>query len=854
MRAFLFIGCIAFANFLSAQVTVRLRVYQVQTTIGDCDGFLTGNSDPAWWWTGPGVIDDQCYQTTCNGCTNSVNELLMEETYNCIQDVPNSVQVRFRGCEDDGAGCVAGAFLGICDGNSADRTDNFTVPTTIGTTNIGPFSANSTGCAGTWRYWARWELTGSFISAPGNDDICNATPIALNNTITGNNTCATTQAGEVNSSNGSISPSNSVWYTFTAPASGNVEVSTNFGGTSFDTEIAIYEDNGSTCPGNNWGNLTEVGNNDDIVLLFNLDSEVELECLTPGATYYVQVDGNDASDFGNFQLRVSSLGPPLPTNDDICNAINLGTLNFNGTIGSPTGVSAYNNFCATTQPGEPNPGAFAPDQTVWFTFTTSATAGGEVLFSATNDPGSLGDQIDLQLAVYSSSNGACTGSFSEVDSDYFTPPFSEDMTTQCLQPNTQYWVQVDGSGLNVEGYFGLRISDQGVPRAPNDVICNAVNLGTLNFGGSLNNNNLNNFCAGNAGDPNPSGCSFPSLDPDPTMSVWASFTTGSTVAHEILISAVTDPNNNGDDIDLQLALYSSSNNTCTGALTMIECNYDLPNPFGGDEDMSVFCLDSNTTYFIWIDGSSINQEGFFGLTVSDDNVMQPTNNDICNPTAIGTVPNGGQITLSNQNNYCSDVGPTEPTSLCFDRNHTVWYTFTPPSSGSVEIELINLGGVTGVDLEIAAYEVDTDTCTGFFNELDCYDALTFSIDGADAFRLKCLDTTKTYFIMVDGQEDIGLNIIDDGEFDLIIRDYNITPAPHDTACAAIIMGNPDFGPITLTNQSNFCADNISEPIPSCWGTNQTVWYQFIAPSSGMVHIDADSDPNNTGDYIDLQLA
>ncbi|MEM0996612.1 MAG: T9SS type A sorting domain-containing protein [Bacteroidota bacterium] len=846
-RAGIFVTLMLLLTFRSqAQVNIQLTVYQVSTNIPDCDGFLTGNSDPIWWWTGPGIVDDQCYTTTCNGCTRSVTEVLINETYNCITDVPGSASIRFRGCEDDGAGCAGGTSLAICDGSAGDITSNVPLPTATGTTFIGPICVNSTGCAGQFCYWARWDVTGSYITPPTNDNICNATPLALNTTITGNNTCATVQSGEVNSSNGSISPSNSVWYTFTAPSSGNVTVSTNFGGTNFDTEIAIYRDNGSTCPGNNWGNLTEVGNNDDIVLLFDLDSEVDLECLTPGTTYYIQVDGNSASDFGNFQLRVSPQGQPLPTNDDICSPINLGTLTFNGSIGA----NNFSNICATTQPGEPNPGAFATDQTVWFTFTTGANVGTEVTLDATNDPLNLGDQIDLQLALYEPSNGLCTGTMNEVDSDYFTPPFAESMTVNCLQPNTTYWVQVDGSGLNTEGYFGLTISDNGIPRGTNDDICNAINLGTIALGQSQTNNNMNNFCATiQTGEPNYPGC-LSGID----QTIWVQFTTGNSLGYEMTFSAVSDPNNNGDNLDLQVGVYASSNGLCTGSLTEIDCDYDPDVPgFWTGEDLVIKCLEPNTTYFVQLDGSTINVEGYIGLTITDDGIARAPNDLVCGPTALGTIPNSGQITLNNENNYCGGVEPGEADPLNHNLDETVWYTFTPPSSGSVEIEVINTGS-DDIDLQLAVWEVDTDTCTGFFAELESYDdPFSFSVDGAQAMRLKCLDTTKTYFIQVDGFF-VPLLDLHVGTFDLVVRDYNVTAAPNDSICDAIPLGDATSGPITTTIQTNFCANNILEPIPTCFGTNMTVWYEFTAPATGRVIFDVVSDPNNVGDYIDLQLA
>lgn len=833
--------------YLAAQITVRLEVYQVQTTIPDCDGFLSGDSDPTWWWTGPGVVNDDCYQTTCNGCTRAVSINLMTETYNCPQDVPATVQVRARGCEDDGAGCAFGAFTGICDGNSSDRTDNIPVVTTPGTTNIGPFCANSTGCAGQYCYWARWVVTGSFISTPANDNICNATALTLNTTTNGNNTCATTQAGEVDPSSGSISPSNSVWYSFIAPPSGHVIVSTNFGGTTFDTEIAVYRDNGSTCPGTNWAGLTEVGSNDDVVLLFDLDSEVELECLTPGTRYYIQMDGNSAADFGAFQIRVSSVGPTLPTNDLVCNAINLGTLNFGGTVGN----NNFNNFCATTSPGEPVPGAFGIDQTVWFRFTTGANVGTETLIAASNDPQNQGDQIDLQVAIYRTSNNLCTGTFSEVGSDYITPPFAEDLRVNCLQPNTTYFVQVDGSSLNTVGYFGLNITDNGIPRATNDAICSAINLGTINLAQTATNNNMNNFCATiQTGEPNFPGCVIGGID----QTIWVTFTTGPSLGYEMFFNSVSDPLNIGDDLDLQVAVYSSSNGTCTGTLTSVGCDYlpDVPGFYSG-EDLTIKCLQPNTTYFVQLDGSAVNVEGYIGLTITDDGIPRAPNDLICTATPLGTIPTSGQVVLNNQNNYCGGLEPGEPIPLSHGLDQTVWYSFVPPPSGSVEIELVD-NGSNDIDLQAAVWASSNNTCTGFFTEEDSYDdPFSFSIDGPQSLRLQCLDPLRTYYIQVDGAY---LPLLDNhvGDFSITVRDYGVGPAPNDSICNAIPLGDPTGGSVSALNQTNFCANNILEPIPTCFGTNMTVWYTFIAPSTGRVEIFLESDPLNLGDYIDLQVA
>lgn len=681
--------------FSWAQKNITVTVYQVSTNIGDCDGFLGGNSDPAWWWTG-GSISNRCLETTCNGCTIGTSQQLFNSSFNCIGDVPSGINITFNGCEDDGPGCTLGAFLGICDGSSGSRTDFVTLPTASGTTFFGPFAVNSNcGTGGTqYQYWGRIDVTGTFISTPVNDNLCNATNIPVGSTVAGNSTCSTVQPGEVDPSSGSISPTGTIWYMFTAPPSGHVIVSTDYGGTSYDTEIAVYRSAGVPCPGSVWGALAEVGSNDDKVLVFNLKSEVEMECLKPGVVYYIQVDGDDASDFGSLQISVVSVGPPIAANDDVCAATNLGALPLGGVLD----LTNQNNICATVEPGEYVPSSFSLDQTVWYRFTTGATVGANTLIEAI-DNGS--DDIDLQLALYTTSTDLCTGVFTEYDSDYDLGFFSEDLNIKCLPPNETFWLQVDGS-------------------------------------------------------------------------------------------------------------------------------YSFVTP--------------------WL------VEGDFEIKVTDDGNPQPTNDDRCSPLALGTIPTLGSVFRNNDNNYCSGVEPGEPDPSSWDLDQTVWYTFKPPPSGSVEIELLTQA-VDNIDLQLAVWESDDNTCTGYFSEIDSYDnPLSWSITGGNKMRLKCLDTSKTYWIQVDGWPEPITGFLVEGVFDMTVNDYNVSRAPNDSVCDAIPLGDPSGGSVSALNQNNFCADNILEPVPSAFGTNMTVWYSFIAPSTGRVVINGVSDPLSTGDYIDLQLA
>ncbi len=952
----------------AATVTVTVNSGSCSTTC--TDGFIGGAPDPQWRVN----IEGQGFTTyPASGIcfTNPPNVQYTSTPYVC--SLPATVNVCFRAFEDDGASCI------VSQSCQTDICNNFVIPPpgSSATYTLSIVAGASTG-------FVNFTVTTSgFLSpTPTNNDICNSQALTLGTTTTGNNTCATVQASEADPLLTTISPSNTVWYSFVAPASGHVTVSTDFGGTTFDTEIAIYGATTSPCPGTVWGNLTEVGSSDDITLLFNLNSFVNLECLTPGQTYYVQVDGNGAADFGSFQVNVSSVGPPIATNNNLCNAIGLtlgttysgnnncatvqpgepmGTCgqqfntvwhtfvapasgqvsvntDFGGTnfdtqvtvyqassnpcpatnfgllgergcndditflintrsqvnvecltpgstyylqlggagsgdygnyqvnvsaVGPPLpthnlicnaipltlGVTgSYNNNCANVEPGEVDPSSafISPSNTVWHSFV--APASGQVI--VTTDFG--GTAFDTEIAIYRANAAVCPGpvwgNLTEVgSSDDIIPLFNLNSETliNCLTPGLTYYVQVDGNGAGDYGNYQIRVTATGPVQANNDLICNAINLGTIGLAGTFTNNNQNNLCATiSVGEPNFPGC-LSGID----ATIWVRFTTGASLGYEMTFNATNDPLGLGDQIDLQLGLYTSSNGTCTGVLSAVDCDY-TPGFFA--EDLVVKCLLPNTTYFVQIDGSALNTRGFLGLTVTDDGRARATNDLRCNATPLGTIPTLGQTTLLNQNNYCGGVEPGEPVPLAFGLDQTVWYTFKPPASGSVEIELIDNGSDV-IDLQLSVWHSSNNACTGYFSEEESYDdPLSFSIDGPQSMRLKCLDTSATYYIQVDG---LYIPLLDQhiGDFQIIVRDYNVTAATNDSICNPIYLGNPGAGPVTYSYH-NFCADNILEPFPTCFGTNMTVWYTFTAPPSGRVNIDLESDPNNVGDYIDLQVA
>jgi hypothetical protein len=156
------------------------------------------------------------------------------------------------------------------------------------------------------------SLNFSYALPPANNDLCNA--VALTMDVTGvsgayTNVQASEEASEPDGTCFSGGTQGSVWFSFVAPASGEVQVSTDIGGSMSDSEIAIYDATGVTC-----GDLStlpaELTCDQDSGTIVGagymnvLDlTAANSTALTPGTTYYIQVSGYfDAR--GSFGIQV----------------------------------------------------------------------------------------------------------------------------------------------------------------------------------------------------------------------------------------------------------------------------------------------------------------------------------------------------------------------------------------------------------------------------------------------------------------------------------------------------------------------------------------------------------------------
>ena len=206
-------------------------------------------------------------------------------------------------------------------------------------------------------------------ATPSNDNFANAITLAgASGSQSGSNLQATAEGGEPANHEAELgqpsdlgNPSTSVWYEWTAPASGLVGFDTEDPGTNYDSVLGVYT--GSL------GSLHEVEFNDDYGGS-GRTSRVVFEA-TAGQTYKLGV-GGFSTLAGAFTLK---WGPAArPANDGFASA----TL-----IAGSSGTFAGSNFDASEESGEPKNHSVSGDlgaDSVWYEWT--APSSGRYAFTA----------------------------------------------------------------------------------------------------------------------------------------------------------------------------------------------------------------------------------------------------------------------------------------------------------------------------------------------------------------------------------------------------------------------------------------------------------------------------------------
>lgn len=312
----------------------------------------------------------------------------------------------------------------------------------------------------------------------------------------------------------------------------------------------------------------------------------------------------------NFEIAVSE----DISNNFICNAIDLGVVGA-GTIIGDSSIGAYSNNCSDDDNdiSTTDFGIFEDDNTVWFSFTTGPDVGPQIFVDVTNDPENTGDLLDVQIALFETSDGTCTGTPTLVDSEAPINSLDAFMDFKCVQPNTTYYLLVDGGYFDpnetVTGIFGLQLTNV-VATEASDTPCGADDLGVVPEGGSTSLNGFySNFCATGTGDIN-----IPAFGTQ--TSVWFRFTPPS--SGHVLVEATAEPGGL-DPLDIQMAVLRSFG-SCTGVFIHLESD---DNTTSLDQSLEVSCLYDDEEYWILVDGAVANQYGTFTLSVTDAGDITP---------------------------------------------------------------------------------------------------------------------------------------------------------------------------------------------------------------------------------------
>jgi len=390
---------------------------------------------------------------------------------------------------------------------------------------------------------------------PANDDFVNRSMISgahLSN-ISGSNEGATAEPGEP--FHADTLGLKSVWWTWTAPASGALTLSTQ--GSAIDTLLAVYT-------GNSVSNLTLVAANDEEPL-FGYQSLVTCNVIS-NVTYQFAVDGFEG-EAGKIRLRLDlDSALPVPANDNFADRITLTGSNI---------TTNWSNVGATYEPDEPMHLVTFGGKSVWWTWTPPASGG--VTLTASNN------LVDTLVCVYRGNALTNLVFVAGNDEDYFLSPTVDGDSTAYFNvtAGTTYQIVVDG----VDGSSGtfrlslaLGLAD---PVPPNNNFANRIALSGANI--TATGSNLG--ATKEVGEPLHrgyyGGCS-----------VWWKWTSPGP-------GLVTmDTSNNVVDVpDTLLAVYTGSSLT-----SLTEVASDNNSGGGNWASRVTFATKSNVTYQIAVDG------------------------------------------------------------------------------------------------------------------------------------------------------------------------------------------------------------------------------------------------------------
>ena len=614
---------------------------------------------------------------------------------------------------------------------------------------------------------------------PANDAFAKRLPLAgPSASATGTSEGATREAGEP--VHAGRDGGASVWWTWTAPASGKAVVTTR--GSSFDTLLGVYT-------GASFDQFTRIAQDDDSG--GNTTSAVAFNAFA-GTAYAIAVDGYRGAA-GAVSLSVS-LSPEqpgaAPSNDAFANAASL----------SGSGLALLSsNSGATREAGESEHAGAPGGASVWWRW--KAPSAGAVTIATD------GSSFDTLLAVYS---GSALDALTAVASDDDSGEGPRSLVTFNAVAGTEYRIAVDGKA-GATGLVVLRLSLAAPKPTPaNDAFAARIAItGTPDSTGAVRVSGSNVGATEEAGEPdhagNPGG-----------RSVWWTWTAPG--------AGIATVSTAGSSFNTVLAVYSGD---ALDALTPVAANDQ--DPAGGNTSRVSFATAAGVAYRIAVDGARLGlaaESGLVALRVAfSAGSIVPANDAFAAPATLA-----GSKAVWSGFNVGASAETGEPDHAGRPATRSLWWSWTAPASGMVTVTTSG----SGIDTVLAVY---TGTAFSSLTKVVANDD-----DGASrASRVvfKAVAGT-TYRIAVDGSGGVTGQI----SLGLALVEGEAGPANDAFAAGApvlwpevqpAVMPAPPLA-VSVRGSNVGASREPGEPVHAGREGGASVWWRFQAPRGGVLEL------------------
>ena len=660
-----------------------------------------------------------------------------------------------------------------------------------------------------------------FFCPPSNDLPANAIALTLDegtdcgaNTITNISNASTTDSGESTTPTCGAYSGGDLWYTFVAPASGQVTLNT--------TNVTGISSVAGTYYSGTVGSLVEEGCRD-----FNEGWPWALSGLTPSETYYLRLWDFGNNDVGTFDLcgyfLTCTQGAATAQITDNCD------------------TSADSFFVEVTFSAQ-NDATGVNDGT-----TSFAISGGV----ATAGPYALGTSVDLDvehsdpncdftlgtytLAVCPPSNDACADAI-------------EIMSGQSISGDTTGATNVEQLPACQGGAVGMACDAAG-DSAPNDgtlvfgtgvwYVYNSPGSESISVGDSADSfdSEIQVFsgscgalvCVAGDDDSEIGNGGFVCFDA-PTAETYYIYVDGNaatgTGAYTLNLTTIPFPACLAPtNLSAATQIGDMTANLSWDAEATAVTGYDWAVMANGEDPDVDTPVDAGSTAMTMATAMGLTPGTDYDLYVRSDcdtdgvsmwagpfdfNATAPPVNDLCSGALTATVGLDNSTTTTGSNVAATDSGIGDMSCTASYDGGDIWYSFTTPSYATeVVFEIITNGFSSTV---WSVY----DNCTDL-NEIDCG-----TIFGLDSETITGLSASTTYLLRIADfdNDDFGTH-----EFSL----YANVPNDDCSGAIALTLGLEVSGDTAFATDSGVTAGACG---PS--GGDQDLWYSFVAPVSGEV--------------------